>query len=142
MTRFLARLLITLGLLALVLTPPTPVAAAADAFATDPAAAAAAKASPVFDRNLMMFGCMGGLVVGTLSTLLPPVAGWALAGVWWGGLSTMVVRGALGCGYGGLAGAVSSAARATYRWIEATWHAWTGHAPPPPPLPIEGASGA
>jgi len=144
MGRFLARLVVALGLAGFMMAPAMP-APAADALAVDgftaDAAVTAKTSAPLFDRNLMMFGCMTGLVVGTLSTLLPPVAGWALAGVWWGGLGTMIVRGGLGCVYGGLAGAVSSAARATYRWLDATWRAWTGRQPAPPPLPVEGVSG-
>ena len=138
--RLLSRLVLALGLLLAVALPSAPVPAA-DALAAATSAATDAKAPPVLDRNLMVFGCMGGLMVGTLSVVLPPVAAWTAAGVWMGGLGTMIVRAGLGCVYGGLAGAVASAARSVYRWIDETWRAWTGR-PANRPLPFEGAAGS
>ncbi|MEI6986926.1 MAG: hypothetical protein WCK65_12435 [Rhodospirillaceae bacterium] len=128
-TPILRRTLLALGLLALLLQPFAP--ASADTVT---------KAQPAYDRNLMLLGCTAGLALGALTTLLPPVAAWSAAGVWTGGLSTMILRTGLGCGYGALAGAVASAARSALNWITATWHQWTGrrvrHS-----LPIEGQSG-
>ena len=99
-----------------------------------------ARTPPTFDRSLVLLGCMGGLVLGTASAVLPPVAGWAAAGIWMGGLGTMILRAGFGCVYGGLGGAVASLARATLGWIDTTWRAWTGR-PLTRPLPIEGVTG-
>ncbi len=96
---------------------------------------------PILDHSLMLIGCMGGLALGTVSVILPPVGGWVTAGVWMGGLGTMVVRAGFGCAYGSLAAAVASAARATVRWSEGRWRSWTTP-PRPAPLPLEGASGS
>jgi hypothetical protein len=84
----------------------------------------------------MLVGCTGGLALGALSVVFPPMA----AGMWMGGLGVMVLRAGLGCAYGGLAGAVASAARTTVRWSESEWRAWTGQPTPTPPT-IEGPAG-
>jgi len=91
--------------------------------------------TPVIDHSFMVVGCMGGLALGALSVIFPPVA----AGMWMGGLGVMVIRAGLGCAYGGLAGMAASAARATVRWSEFEWRSWTGE--PTSPLPIERPAG-
>ncbi|MEI6559641.1 MAG: hypothetical protein WCO00_14655 [Rhodospirillaceae bacterium] len=139
----LARLrnpLLVFGLvLALALAP---LAAGTPAVAADPAAtAAAAKSQPAIDRSLVLLGCMTGLAIGTISLVLPPTSAWVAAGVWAGGLGTMIVRAGAGCIYGGLGGAVASLARALVRWADASWRAMKGR-PEPRPLAIEGVSGS
>jgi hypothetical protein len=99
-----------------------------------PGNAAAPPQPPLFDHSLMLVGCMGGLALGALSVIFPPMA----AGMWMGGLGVMVVRAGLGCAYGGLAGVVSSIARATVRWSETEWR---GTPQRPAPLPVAGTAG-
>jgi len=135
--RRLALALALLGSAALVVPPS---AVADERPSAEGGTAAARTPPPVYDRSLMLMGCMGGLALGAVSIVLPPVGGWVAAGVWMGGLGTMVVRGALGCGYGGLAAAVASSARATVRWSERQWRSLTEPAPIPR-LPLEGTSG-
>ncbi|MEI8393707.1 MAG: hypothetical protein WCF85_03155 [Rhodospirillaceae bacterium] len=140
------RFALILAILAMVAAPLPAFASpafAGDAIAAETGFARPLKETPVFDRGLMLMGCMGGLALGAISTILPPVAGWAAAGIWMGGLGTMILRSGLGCGYGALAGAVSSAARSSLHWVDATWRKWTGRpAQRPAPLPIEGPGGA
>ncbi len=101
----------------------------------------ATKSQPSVDRGMVLFGCMAGIAVGAVSLVLPPVSTWVVAGVWWGGFGTMVVRAGFGCAYGGLGGAVASSARSFVRWVEAGWRSWKGR-PDPRPLPIENPGGS
>ncbi len=124
-SRTLGRLGLVLALMATLALPPLP-ATAEPTMATTP--------PPLIDHSYMVVGCMGGLALGALSVVFMPVAG-----MWMGGLGVMMVRAGLGCAYGGLAGAVASAARATVQWSDGEWRAWTGK--PAPALAIEHAAG-
>ncbi len=128
------RLAVTLWLVTgLALSPLAPFFSGT-AYAVD----SASKTQSGVDKGSVLLGCMAGIAVGAVSLVLPPASAWVVAGVWWGGFSTMVVRAGFGCAYGALGGATIDAARSFVHWAKSSWRG----RPEPRPIPIEGPGGS
>ncbi|MEI6556932.1 MAG: hypothetical protein WCO00_00885 [Rhodospirillaceae bacterium] len=79
------------------------------------------KRPPFIDQNVVFLTCASGASLGALITGLPPVIGWIPYSGWPTQVSSLVLRMALGCYYGLMAGVAASG---TYSLTRMAGEAW------------------